>query len=520
MHNPAVAMQTAVTAIVEQIANDNALDRPWPPIDWSLAQIRSAAAPAFPLDVLGPAWGEWVAAAAEGAGCPPDYVALPLLGLAGAILANVRRGAPWPGWEEASALWLACVGDPSSGKSSGGSIVATLAKELEHAINLDLDERKRRHAAAVEAAELVEERWKREVQEAVKRGVPPPEKPKDACAPAEPVMRRIVTSEPTSQAFVKLAQANPRGVLVFRDELAGWVGSMDQFSGAGNDRAMWLESWRGGSFAQDRLKDGDEPRVVPHLSASVVGTIQPDRLASTMLAGDDDGLAARFIYAWPDALPPKIPDRAADLATAQRWLTRLLKLYDGDVKEDVLEPRAVPFDDEARQVLQRFRLWVAAHEPNMSGRLESWTGKTPGFVVRLATVLRFLRWTVEAPDAEEPGDVRGVDVDAAVRFVQLYAGPMAARAFGEAGAPERDRDAAALARWLRTAAPQLGGVVNASKLRRWKVLGASADAERYEAALAELEEGGWVRRAPRTCGTGRPPKDWLLNPALAAAPAA
>lgn len=40
---------------------------------------------------------------------------------------------------------------------------------------------------------------------------------------------------------------------------------------------------------------------------------------------------------------------------------------------------------------------------------------------------------------------------------------------------------------------------------------------RYDAALAELAEAGWVREAPDRAGErpGRRRKDWAVNPALA-----
>ena len=44
---------------------------------------------------------------------------------------------------------------------------------------------------------------------------------------------------------------SPDGVLLHQDELSGWFGSMDKYSGRGGaakDRAFWLESYNGGSI--------------------------------------------------------------------------------------------------------------------------------------------------------------------------------------------------------------------------------------------------------------------------------
>jgi hypothetical protein len=68
---------------------------------------------------------------------------------------------------------------------------------------------------------------KREAKKQAKGGEPlnlpdPPEKP--AC-------RRVVTSDPTIEKLADLLEDNPRGLLVARDELGGWLGSFTRYKG-------------------------------------------------------------------------------------------------------------------------------------------------------------------------------------------------------------------------------------------------------------------------------------------------
>jgi hypothetical protein len=51
------------------------------------------------------------------------------------------------------------------------------------------------------------------------------------------------------------------------------------------------------------VKDVEAVRV-PFLSVGIVGGIQPDRLVSLLFTRDDDGMAARFLYAWPEPRRP------------------------------------------------------------------------------------------------------------------------------------------------------------------------------------------------------------------------
>jgi Protein of unknown function (DUF3987) len=78
-------------------------------------------------------------------------------------------------------------------------------------------------------------------------------------------------------------------------ELAGWLGSMEKYGGgkaANSDRAFWLETYNGGPQVVDRIGRGTS--AVENLSASILGGIQPDKLAAIHGLADD-GLLQRFI---------------------------------------------------------------------------------------------------------------------------------------------------------------------------------------------------------------------------------
>jgi hypothetical protein len=103
---------------------------------------------------------------------------------------------------------------------------------------------------------------------------------------------------------------------------------------------------------------------------------------------------------------------------------------------------------------------------------------------------------------------------AAMGFLESYACPMARRCFGDAALPQAERDAVALAKWIRRNRPE---TVNARQLRQAGAI-PTREAERYDAALAELEAAGWVRQAFTRAGdhAGRRRKDWTINPGLRA----
>lgn len=486
----------------------------WPNPDLALATSSSDPAPELPLaDVFPDNLGRWITSAADAAGAPADYVAGALLAAAGGCIGNARWAQPKEGWQEPPVVNVALIGRPSAGKSPALDQVVNPLHAIEAEMNDDWRERKRHHATDKAAAEERRDLWRSKVKKAAKDGNAPPMMPVDAEEPEPPQKHRLVSTDPTVAKAERMSAGNPRGLMLVRDELAGWIAGMDRFgSGAGgSDRAFWLQAQGGRPWSPDRVKDGDAEVSVPHLTWSVVGGIQPDRLASLLLAGDDDGLAARFIYLWPEAQAPRWSEADGDLAQGKAWLSRLRSL-----PWTPPEPVLLPFSRSAQTALQNWRQEVACMEEGAAGLFLSWLGKLPGFAVRLATILAHLEWAADPIDADAPKMIEDIDVRRAVIFLSAYAVPMARRAFGEAALPEAERDARRLARWLLKQQPR-PTTLNVRELRRMANGPGIANAARVMAALDELAALSWVRASPGRDGEhhGRPRNDWTVNPALA-----
>jgi Protein of unknown function (DUF3987) len=435
-----------------------------------------------------------------------------LIAVAGAMVTNARRASPWPGWVEPPIIWQASVGLPSSGKSPGYDAVIELVALLERELDGDYDQRRRDTAFAAETVKAKRALWEKEVALAVKKGMAPPEPPREIDPPAAPARRRLLTSNSTIEQLARLVGANDRGLILFRDELAGWVGQMDKYGGNGADRAAYIEAYGGRACIIDRVKDGASLRV-PYFSVAIIGGIQPDRLASMLLAGDDDGLCARFAFVWPEAQRPTRPRRAPDNLSALGALRWLLTLAPEE-QEGIKAPRVLPFEPTAADHLHAWRLAVADMEGVAAGVFLSWLGKLPGLAVRLALTLELLWWSRRTIGMDQPETVTVEAVDAAISLIRDYCLPMARRTFGEAALPRADRDAAALARWL-IGQETMPEVVNARDLRHADAL-PTREADRYDTALAELTLANWVKPAPRKSGPGRTRKDFLTHPALRA----
>ena len=123
-------------------------------------------------------------------------------------------------------------------------------------------------------------------------------------ADSAPVLRRYKVNDSTVEKLGELLNQNPNGLLLHRDELIGFLRSLDK-EGREDSRAFFLEAWNGtGDFTVDRIGRGTV-RIEAN-TVSILGAIQPgplsDYLRQAVRSGvGDDGLLQRFQLAvWPD----------------------------------------------------------------------------------------------------------------------------------------------------------------------------------------------------------------------------
>jgi hypothetical protein len=147
--------------------------------------------------------------------------------------------------------------------------------------------------------------------------------------PERPVKRRLVINDNTTEGVCRILKDNPRGVLLEVDEAMGWISSFDVYrnGNAGKDRAFWLQADNGGRYAKDRA-DEKASFLVPNLSVSIIGGIQPEKLRSIAKDLHDDGLIRRAFVIIAGAGKrgvDRAPNRQAETAYAA-LLKRLVNL--------------------------------------------------------------------------------------------------------------------------------------------------------------------------------------------------
>jgi hypothetical protein len=450
--------------------------------DMTVLRLNRRAPPALPLAAFGPFWRRFIEQAAAAASAPVDYVAATLIASASALIGNARWARATPGWVEPPHLWCASVGDSGGGKSPGAdALQRDILPKIESRMTGDFSDRLRDWQTQAESYKASTEAWQKDIREAQKTGHAPPLPPTRE-PPPEPQAPRLRQTDVTIERVASLlASAAPKGLLIVRDELAGWLLGMNSYNDAG--RQFWIEAYGGRPYRVERQKN-PLPIEVPRLAVAVFGGTQPDRLAR-MLHDADDGLLARFCWFWPEPVLFDLSRAAPGVDAATEALDRLRML-------DLVpasRPLMVPLADDAVPLIAEFGRDMQARQAEAGGLMLSALGKARGTALRLSLVLEYLWWCGDEGMSPPPVTITARAFTAGAHLVADYLIPMAERVYGDAAARPEDRNAATLARWIVKNRP---AEVYVRKLQREMRLPGLSTAEAIHGAARVLLEAGWL----------------------------
>ena len=274
-------------------------------------------------------------------------------------------------WTESARIWTMLIGDPSYKKSpimkSAASRISRMDRDLMNEYNRALNH------------------W----TDMGKQGDPP-----------APVRLRV--DDTTIESAQGVCRYSPDGIICIQDELSGWFGGIEKYSGgkgSAKDRSFWLRAFGGGDYTVDRVGRGSFS--IENLSISMLGGIQPDALRRVMADSTDDGLIQRF---FPIVLQPSVIGLDEPTPDAQREYECMLERLHGLRPTDsILGPRLLTFDDEAQAIraeLERGHHKYTQAIETVNKKLAAHIGKMDGLFPRLCII-----W--HCVDAVESGSAMG-----------------------------------------------------------------------------------------------------------------
>jgi putative DNA primase/helicase len=287
--------------------------------------------PPFEDTLLPEALRPWVADVAARVQCPADFVAVGVIVSAAAVLGRkvAIRPKRQDDWAVVPNLWGLAVGPPGLMKSPALAEALRPLSRLIGDAHAQYEEQMLAHHFRLAEARARHHDLTRRLRDAFANDEPTADLRQHFEAPSAyrpPVGKRYLVNDATVEKLGELLNHNPNGLLLFRDELSGFLHTMDR-PGHENDRAFYCEAWNGtGAYTYDRIGRG-----TLHIRAacvSVLGGIQPGPLESYLRevfgGRGDDGLIQRFQLAvWPDVAGRwRNVDRWPDAAARGRAMRR------------------------------------------------------------------------------------------------------------------------------------------------------------------------------------------------------
>jgi Protein of unknown function (DUF3987) len=463
---------------------------------------------AFDLALLPESLRPIVEDTAERMQVPADYPAvIAVLCLAGVTnrRAAIQPKAADTSWIVVPNLWGGIIAPPGLMKSPVISAVTQPLTRIESLWRAEHGSAMSDYRQEQEQAELRQAAWREQYKAAQKSGKDAPVRPDDSVA--EPVCGRLITQDATSEKLHEIMRDNPAGILVIRDELSGWLATLDK-PGREGERGFFLSAWNGDTgYTMDRIGRGSIH--VDACCVSMLGGIQPARLrsylADALRDGPlNDGLLQRFqVLVYPDIQQGwRYVDRAPrreTISSAQNMYHRLAHL-------DAAQPISFRFDGDAQEL---FVAWLTELEGKLRG-----DGLHPALASHLAkyrSLMPSLALLFELAD-DGAGIVSLQHAKQAAAWCD-YLESHVRRIYSMIVSPERQA-AAELGRHLAAGWKSTEGLFTVRDVYRneWRDL---TTPEAVRRVLPILEDAGWLRLVEMQSGKeGRPSEIYLVNPRL------
>lgn len=470
-----------------------------PPEDrpiWVKPEALSAPPPPpFKAEWLPGVFGQYAAALAEFNQVPADLPALLLLGAVNAAalgLYEVRSV-----WNEPMQLFICVSMNPSERKSPVFSAVRRPISEYE-------SEENRRRAPLISARRTERAVLEKSLQRSVSKG----ENDEalrltgelDKLPEIKPL--QLIASDATPEAVALLMKDNG-GRITLMDSEGGIFDTMaGRYSNSVPNLDVYLKGFSSESVTVNRI--GRDPLFLPSATIAAVLAVQPEVVKGVFgnAAMRGRGLVARFLWAQPPSMMGRrrlavasIPDELT-----QEYCRMILSLLS---KPRPDRPEGLTLTAEAGAA---FSKWYDEVENRLPGDLQTlaswgWAGKLCGLTLRIAGTLAVMK------------EARQIDANTLLTAVEISRWAIYHAQAVSFGIESNDSAAQRIVDKLTEKGLQLFTRREIQRLIQNQAAFKTAgrfDGAKLDAALKELEERSYVRKAALTSESGL--CQWMVNP--------
>lgn len=349
----------------------------------------------FPVDTLPLKAQELVRGAKTALGIPKDFFAASMLFAAASAAGNTYCLEVKKGVEQKAVFYMVIVGLPNSNKSGA------LKFAIKPLLKQDADN--------YEDYEAQKDVWETEQAK--------PKKEREEVD--RPMFKRVVIADATPEAVASALADSPRGMILYRDELAGFIKDFNRYH-QGGEQEFWLSNWSGINLSIDRKSS--EPIRIKNPFLSIIGTIQPgviEELAKGTRAVN--GFIDRFLFCWPEGLTkPEWTEDEINLHLVGDYETALNRLLGLQFDEENKAHRLTLTDDARNLLFQFFNddnkpLCDEADNELLAGIYGKFDFHTSRFIV----ALHLLHWAYGSQE-ELPRLVEAQTVAQAIKVAEYF----------------------------------------------------------------------------------------------------
>lgn len=232
-----------------------------------------------------------------------------------------------------------------------------------------------------------------------------------------PIRRHMVLNNLTMEAVFKALSGNPKGILVYQDELAGWLKSMNAYR-SGSDEEHWL-SFHNNLFTKvTRITTGESTIKRPFVT--LVGGMQQASLRELAKGNrKENGLLFRILFAFPERMD-RLPLNRFEVeeSITERYHTFIHQVHDDADTAMDLDETVFPLSEEAYKVFAVYNQSICQkiNDTNFD-ELSSLLTKIENYCLRFALLLEVMYMTEKKETAHLSG--RSISKEAMEGAVKL-----------------------------------------------------------------------------------------------------
>lgn len=214
----------------------------------------------------------------------PEYAAIAVLASAAALIGGAVTISPkrlYKDWNLKPILWAMIIGSPSRMKTPslliGINLFKYATKQVIEPTNQQLEKEFQASQRSIKAKiSKLEKDAEKHIQEGNDKAAKKIYLEIEQLTLPLPKYRKPFINDATIEALIKRIESNPLGLLLYRDELYGWISGLESKEKA-QERSFCNEAFNGyGVYEVERINRGN--LIIENPTLFVLGNIQPDRL--------------------------------------------------------------------------------------------------------------------------------------------------------------------------------------------------------------------------------------------------